>query len=313
MYNIQFSKMFSWEGVMKQKINFLSFIFSFVCIIYSNEKIKPDKTNQIDKVIKYEIPNDNIQKLTKLKGIFKLNDGSKQTRNDNLKYIRVENDNSFIKLNDDGTYEYHIKKRDEFKESNISDNDAIRLSKKLLAENDLLLSGFSFKTVGYETVTSESDPKKTKILRKFVYFNRKIDNEFTCGVSRIVVGIDQNGMISDLFCVAKNTSVEQNIKIKDFNTAYSDLKRFNGLITMDGDVNKANIKKVELLYWEDNTPNSDQTYIQPVYKFSGDTYNENGEKGEFIGYIRAIPDDITVVNKDNNDIPESTQKLSPKQ
>jgi hypothetical protein len=99
------------------------------------------------------------------------------------------------------------------------------------------------------------------------------------------------------------------MKIKDFKTAYSDLQKFKGMITMKGDVKTANIKKVELLYWEDSSPNSSQTYIQPVYKFSGDTFNEKGDKDNFVAYVQAIPDDITTPVTNNSPVPESTPKL----
>lgn len=274
-------------------------------ITFSDEKIKPGSTDKSDTIFEYKIATNNDEKLSKLKKAFNL-DGAKQTNED--KYILLDNDNASFSFNEDGTYLYHSKKKDDTKENLISDKEAINIAKKFLQDNILLIDGFTENSVSYETVASATKPNESKVLRKTVFFNRTINGNKTLGVSRIVVTIGQNGEITDLYCAAKDISNSKKVKIKDFDTAYSDAKKLSGMLQVDEDAKKVNIKKVTLGYWEDCSPNSTQKEIQPVYILTGETLNDSGKKGEFSEIVSAIPDELTKESQDSTTY-ESTPKL----
>lgn len=279
-------------------------------VITSVEKNNPNITTQIDKAIKYATITDSTDKLTKLKKAFNIDRNAQTVRDDKDKSSLTEDSSKYIRFHDDGTFDYHIKERDTSNNNTIADNDTIKISEKFLKENNLLPNDFYFTTVGYEKVTSVNNSSNSKIMRKFVYFNRKINGVTTSGISRIVVGVGQNGQIDDVYYSAKPLSDFRNVKIKDFNTAYTDLKKLdNGMFNIQSDTKSVKIHNVELAYWDDCSPNSNQNYIQPVYKFTGDEYNEAGVKSEFTGIISAISDDLTVKDKSVSPIFESTPKL----
>lgn len=270
------------------------------------DSIKNKVHDQTDKVFKYKDDIKIDDKVNILKKVFSLKDGSV---NDHGSYRVIENAERTIRVNNDGTYIYHSKIRDNESPNVISDNDAKNNAEKFLTQNNLLIDGFTQSSITYETKTSATNPSDSKVIKKMVYFTRKINGKETSGVSRIVVGIGQDGTVSDIYSAAKELIPgSQNIRIKNSKKAYDDLINLNGMINMNDDVTKVNITHVELAYWEDSTPNSSQTHIQPVYKFIGETYNILGVKGTFNGYVSAIPDELTTTIDENNIITESTQK-----
>ncbi|MEW6173683.1 MAG: hypothetical protein AB1510_11570 [Bacillota bacterium] len=229
--------------------------------------------------------------VTKLKSIFRIENAQSKPIREGTVY---ENDDHFLRINDDGTFVYHNKHRNDNANIDISDDACIKIAKNFLTKNNLMPPGFFENGVAYETVTSALNPKDSKILRKEVYFNRKINNVVVYGVSRIIVSIGQNGQIDSVYWATKDIAQGEPVKIKPFDTALEDLKQLKGMVRMDETTKKVIIKKVELAYWEDSSPFNKQTHVQPVYHFLGETLNENGSKGTFEGFITAVPDDLTV-------------------
>lgn len=140
---------------------------------------------------------------------------------------------------------------------------------------------------------ANSDIGASKVLRKQVYFHRKLNGKPVYGISRIVVTIGQEEQIDDYYSVYKDIVEENPVKIKDFDSAYSELKQQNGLLTVDADAKEVHINKVELVYWEDSSPYSQQTHIQPVYRFIGESLSSEGKKGKFEAFVGAVPEILT--------------------
>lgn len=99
--------------------------------------------------------------------------------------------------------------------------------------------------------------------------------------------------IDSVYTAFRDIAEGEPIKIKSFDDAFEDLKQFRGTIRIDETAEKVIIKKVELAYWEDSSPNSKQTHVQPIYHFLGETINNDGDRGTFEGFIAAVPDMLT--------------------
>lgn len=269
---------------------------------FSDEKIKPGSPESNDYVFPFSNLSASDDKITKLKKLFNLESSKKRSRDATI----CENEAHFLRINDDGTYVYHNKNRDDNTNMLLSDEITKKMAKDFLTRNNLLPSGFFENGVANETVTSALNPKNSKILRKEVYFNRKINGKPVYGISRIIVAINQTGDIDSVYSAYKDYSKEETVKIVPFDQALQNIKNHKGLINMSETTKNVMIKKVELAYWEDSSPNSKQTHIQPVYRFFGESENIKGEKGIFEGIVAAVPDELTTPE------PEPEIKSTPK-
>jgi len=272
-------------------------------VTFSDEKIKPGSPESDDYVFPFSNLSASDEKITKLKQLFNLESSQKRNSRDATIY---ENEAYFLRINDDGTYVYHNKKRDDDTSMLLSDEISIKIAKDFLTKNNLFPSGFFENGVAHETVTSALNSKNSKVLRKEVYFNRNINGKPVYGISRIIVAINQTGDIDSVYSVYKDYHKEEAVKIVTFDQALLNLKNHKGLINMSETTKNVIIKKVELAYWEDSSPNSKQTHIQPIYRFIGESEDIQGEKGVFEGIVAAVPDNLTTPE------PEPEIKSTPK-
>lgn len=269
-------------------------------INFKIEKIKPDKKEAEDKIYKlYKTPKNKKQKTDKLKKIFNLSNSKKI---DMGEVISFYNDECSLDINENGTFQYHKKKRNDSKPIHLSDDKCIEIAKNFLYDNELLPSDFFENGVAYVTKTAVNDPNDSTIVGKDVYFNRKVNNKLVKGVSRIIVSVDYNGEIEAVYSLYRDIEEKDiTVKIKDFEIAFNDLKNQKGMIRMNSDAKAVNIKEVDLTYWEDSTPYSKQTHIQPVYHFIGECTDLEGNQDIFEAFIAAVPDELLEIKEDKKD------------
>lgn len=257
---------------------------------FSDEKIKPGKADSVDQMFRFVNTSADSEKTDKLRKVFGLENAKKTVSQGATIY---ENNKRFLRISDDGTFVYHNKSLDSSSEINLSDDECKRIAKDFLKKNDLATQEFFENGIAHVTKTNALNPNDSKILGKDVYFNRKIDNKMVYGIARVIISIGQDGQVASAYSAFKNYSKGEPVCIKSFDKAFEDLKKLDGMIDMDPDTKKVSIKKVELVYWEDSSPNSKQTHIQPIYHFLGETLNQVGNKGTFEGFIAAVPDNLT--------------------
>lgn len=273
---------------------------------FSDSKIEPSTQNAVDEVYKLTSSTISKDKTEKLKKIFNLKNSEKTDMGEVVTYSNREHS---LSINENGTYMYINKQRNNSKPIDLSDEHCETIANNFLIKNELLPSDFFKNGIAHETKTSALNPEDSVVIRKDVYFNRKLNNKSVYGVSRIIVSVGSEGRIDAVYSLYRDIKSSESVKIKPFNAALNDLKNFKGSIRMNGDAETVNIKKVDLVYWEDSTPDSKQTHIQPVYHFTGETLNKKGNTDIFEAFISAVPDELTVPIETSRD--ESTHDTKP--
>lgn len=269
-------------------------------IKFSDNRIKLNSSRFTDKAYKLSLKPENKQeKIYKLKKIFNL---EKSTKTDMGEVITFMDENTSLDINENGTFSY-TKRKTNSKEIYLTDKECINIAENFLKENNLLPDGFFENGVAHETKTSVKDPTDSIIVKKDVYFNRKLNEKTVYGVSRIIVSVGSDSQIDSVYSLyrdfdGKGTSIET----KSFEEAFNDLKQLKGTVRTGDNTKSVKIKNVDLVYWEDSTPYSKQTHIQPVYHFKGEATDDKGNKDDsFEAFVPAIPDNLTVENKNSQE------------
>jgi hypothetical protein len=266
-------------------------------IKFSDDKLRVNTQGFTDKVYKLSLKQENKEeRVEMLKKIFNL-ETSQET--DMGEVITFQNENSSLDINGNGTFSYTRKNTNSSKAITLSDIDCITLAEKFLKEKELLPDGFFENGVAYETKTSVKNPADSTIVKKDIYFNRKIDGKKVYGVSRIIVTVGADDQIDSVYSLYRNFDKNPtSIKTKSFDEAFNDLKQLKGTVRAGETTKSVNVKNVELVYWEDSSPYSEQTHIQPVFHFKGEAIDDKGNKDDtFEAFIPAIPDNLTVESK----------------
>ena len=270
-------------------------------IEFSDDRLNLDSQGFSEKVYPlYLKPKNKEEQVERLKKIFDL---STSQKTDMGEVITFHNENSSLDINENGTFSYSRKNINNSKAITLSDKDCISIAEKFLKDNKLLPNSFFENGVAHETKTSVKDPTDTTIVKKDIYFNRKIDGKKVYGISRIIVSIGTDAQIDSVYSLYRDIDgYPASIKVKSFQEAFNDLKQLKGTVRVGEGAKTVTIKKVELVYWEDSTPYSEQSHIQPVYHFTGEAIDDQGNKDEtFEAFIPAIPDSLTSESKNSQE------------
>ncbi len=279
-------------------------------IIFS-DNITANAQGSTDKIYKLSLQLKNKEeRIEKLKKIFKIDTG---TKTDMGEVITFQNENSTLDINENGTFSFTRKTTDSSQAVTLSDKECINLAENFLKENNLLPDGFFENGVAYETKTSVNNPKNSTVVKKDIYFNRKVDGKIVYGVSRIIVSVGSNAQINSVYSLYRDFEESPTpIKIKSFDAAFHDLKQLKGSVRTSDSTKSVEITNVELVYWEDSTPYSKQTHIQPVFHFRGEAIDNKGNKDDtFEAFVSAIPDDFTSEINESNSKPIPSDKKQP--
>lgn len=241
--------------------------------------------------------------LSKLSRVFDLEDPKFSTLEGRK---RIENDIAEIELYDNGIFVYTRKDRDYSKEVDISDEEAEQIAKKFLNDNDLLPPDLEITGIGSLTKRNPLNDDAL-VAGKQVFLNRKINNKLVYGVSRIIVSIGPEKRIDAVFYSTRDIQSSSKYDLRPIAEALEDVKKFKGMVKAESDAKEIRIKLAELVYWEESTPYSKQTHIQPVYHFTGETQGESGT-GEFEAFESAIPGAQTFEIPFNGKLQKSDKK-----
>ena len=164
-------------------------------------------------------------------------------------------------------------------------------AEKFLKDNNLLSEGFVFSNVA-DGLVAEFGSGERYVEQRTVSFMRYIDNVPVYGNSRLTVSFDRelnivgvDSVHSPIKAVADSPQVKN---AKDMlETA---IEKGRGLRAFD--LHTPSIGKVSILiseirqaYWEDN----DSNLVVPVFHYTGDLYNEEGEHiGKFVGIEQSF-------------------------
>jgi hypothetical protein len=307
-------------------IAILSICFVFVVICLSGIAFNSFKSNKIEKIefpavgdntagqsfklniesaVSKELPKTanaiqikNIKSYTdrELLSIFNLTENKKKKESN---YLVYENDEAKLSVYDSGQFLYYSKSNNVFaldKKIELSDKECIEKAKAFLEKNQLLkMDVFDIK-VNNITKTDPANLDNEVVIGKDVYFSRSINGREVYGISRIIVTIASNGEISEVRSLFRNTGSSIETKVKTLDKALEAVRKHDAMIEIESGVEKVDIERVEVVYWEDSSPSSETNYIQPLYRFIGKGYDSEGQESEFIAITSMIDEEDTISN-----------------
>ena len=266
-------------------------------VSFDDERLKG--TGKLSYLV-YKLKSDRIEKskISDLKRIFKLEQAEETDMGEVLTYA---NSDGTLEIYENGTFAFNVKNRNSDKPVNLSDSKCKEIASNFLSSNNLLPNDFYENGISHETRTAVYNSNDSLVVRKHVYFNRKVNDKKVYGVSRIIVSLGVDGIIESINYLNRDIEslIGDKISIKSYDEALADLKLNKGTVRMNEDTKKVKINNVNIVYWEDSSPTSKQSHIQPVYHFKGDAINSDGKKDTFEAFIPAIPENMTQVIKTN--------------
>ncbi|MBQ0101958.1 MAG: hypothetical protein KBT31_04090, partial [Firmicutes bacterium] len=121
------------------------------------------------------------------------------------------------------------------------------------------------------------------------FFKADIDGIEVCGVSRITVEVDSSGNVTDVvYNIRRNYKSKVKAAIISVEEAFQKIKSGECMVhyVSDNSIIDVKIDDVTFLYWEQSR-NSDNLMIQPIYAFTGLGYDRNGESEKVVILVQA--------------------------
>ncbi|MBP3338645.1 MAG: hypothetical protein J6L69_04515 [Lachnospiraceae bacterium] len=175
-------------------------------------------------------------------------------------------------------------------EISVNDEECREIAEKLLKKLDLLPEGMEYGGIGEEVQTDLQTNEET-VLAKTVYFYRELDGVSVSGKSSVSVTIVGSGDVKSIYYACGEISKKHEIddeNIISLEEAIEACKNFEGQVVIPDEADTVKVESVEVVYWEDSTPGSENKAIQPVYKFTGTAYIDGESCGEFFAYQSAL-------------------------
>lgn len=226
-------------------------------------------------------------KEPQLKSIFGFTGNDTKRNKDCKTFINGKEE---LEVYSSGAFHYENKDIEE-KEVLLSDDKCSDISKAFLEENGLLPDDFSYTGMGYAVRAQETinGPQNETIIAKHAYFNRTINNASVECTSRIIVSITGNGEIAEIYSAFREISESHDVQnVIPISEAIENAKNFDGLIDIVEDADKVVYTDIEVIYWEDSAPYSENATIQPIYRINGICYKDNVEVGVYVALVSAI-------------------------
>jgi|GEM_PF-2166085 len=250
---------------------------------------------QVAKAI--EIKNKKSYDDSDLLAAFNITDYSK---NDKSGYLIYENNKAELRIYDSGQFLYYSKMNNILtlnEKINLSDEECIKKAREFLEKNQLLNMDVFNISVNDITKTNAANLDDEDTIGKDVYFSRSINGSEVYGISRIIVTIAPNGEISEVRSLYRDTGNSIEAKVKSIEEAIESVENHDAMIEIEPGVERVDLEKLEIVYWEDSSPKSETQYIQPVYRFIGKGYTSDGEESNFIAITSMIDEESTIADE----------------
>lgn len=210
---------------------------------------------------------------------------------DGAKVEKYERGNEQLTIYDNGTYRYKMNvNRDEthMKQVDFQEDTLVEHAENFLKENNLIPGDFTYSNMG-ETVIENLSTGEKKVITKDIYFTRKIDGIEVEGTSKIVVSINGDCEVDEVYSsyreIEKAVDVKENYTVDEM---VNRLKGLNGTIYINENADEITLDDVEVIYYEDSAPYGDNITIQPIYRVRGSSRKDGEEIDEYLGLTSAI-------------------------
>lgn len=188
-----------------------------------------------------------------------------------------------------GTFRYKMNANNaQMKNVDFEENMLIEQAETFLKNNDLIPGDFAYSEIGETVIENVSTGEKT-VVTKELYFNREIDGIEVEGTSKIMVSINGDCEIEEVYSsygeIEKSVAVEENY---DLDEMVNRLKALKGTIYINENADEITFDDVEVIYYEDSAPYGDNITIQPIYRVRGLNLKDGEEIDEFLGLTSAV-------------------------
>lgn len=187
------------------------------------------------------------------------------------------------------TYKRNVSRNEsDMKPVKKSDSECKKIASDFLNKNDILPEEFEFYDIG-ETVVENLSTNEKCVVTKDIYFKRKIDGIAVEGDTKIVVNVDGEGIIDSVYSsfreIDKEVKVNNVLSVDD---AIDNLPQMNGQVYINDNADQVTFDDIEVVYYEQSNPTSDNITIQPVYRIKGTCLKDGKVIDDYQGITYAI-------------------------
>lgn len=150
-----------------------------------------------------------------------------------------------------------------------SDEEAVQIAKKYIEDYDLYEGELGEPLVIYSTTGGDANNKE-QVLAKRICFTPPIDGINVYGLFRIIILIEDNGVVTDIFKQVNPVKFEGKVKLKTKEEVIKDVLANPEQLSSSADgISLGLIDDCQLAYYVDGEAVNDMTYIYPVYVLTG--------------------------------------------
>lgn len=210
---------------------------------------------------------------------------------DDMTIEKYEKGNEQLTIYSNGTYHYKKDKNKDYskmKNVDLEEGALVQKANKFLKDEELIPDDFVYSEIGETTIENVTTGEKT-VVTKDLYYVREINGIEVEGTSKIVVSMNAEGDVEEVYSsyreIEEVVDVKENYTIDEMS---SELENLNGMIYINDDADEVTFEDVEVVYYEDSAPYSDNPTIQPVYRVKGSNMKDGKEIDDYYGLTSAV-------------------------
>ena len=262
--------------------------------LVTNNKIDKNKIKNKEILETYYIVKDEISDSKKqhIKKTFEMEKADVDIKEkDDMTIEKYEKGNEQLTIYSNGTYHYKKDKNKDYskmKNVDLEESALVQKANKFLKDEELIPDDFVYSEIGETTIENVTTGEKT-VVTKDLYYVREINGIEVEGTSKIVVSMNAEGDVEEIYSsyreIEEVVDVKENYTIDEMS---SELENLNGMIYINDDADEVTFEDVEVVYYEDSAPYSDNPTIQPVYRVKGSNMKDGKEIDDYYGLTSAV-------------------------
>lgn len=262
--------------------------------LVTNNKIDKNKIKNKEILETYYIVKDEISDSKKqhIKKTFEMEKADVDIKDkDDMTIEKYEKGNEQLTIYSNGTYHYKKDKNKDYskmKNVDLEEGALVQKANKFLKDEELIPDDFVYSEIGETTIENVTTGEKT-VVTKDLYYVREINGIEVEGTSKIVVSMNAEGDVEEVYSsyreIEEVVDVKENYTIDEMS---SELENLNGMIYINDDADEVTFEDVEVVYYEDSAPYSDNPTIQPVYRVKGSNMKDGKEIDDYYGLTSAV-------------------------
>lgn len=281
------------EG-FKYKIDFPASAEHINSKLVTNNKINKNEIKNKEILDTYYLVEDEISDSRKqhIKKTFDMEKADVDINDkDNMTIEIYEKGNEQLTIYSNGTYHYIKDKNKDYSKMNnvgLEEKVLVENADMFLKDNDLIPEDFVYSEMGETSIKNVSTGEEIVVTKDLCY-TREINGIEVEGTSKIVVSMNAEGEVEEVY--SSYREIEEVVDVKENYTVdemLEELKKLNGMVYISDDADEVIFEEVEIVYYEDSAPYSDNLTIQPVYKVKGSNNKEGKKIEEYSGLTSAV-------------------------